>query len=146
VKLQVISVGRVKADPAAAMVDDYIGRIGKFLPVEDLVLKVEDEERVAERMLKAADQSTLLIAMDEGGRLFNSYEFSELVSSWMNAGLQRVTFVIGGAAGLSPKVLAKADLKIGLSRMTLPHRFARLLLAEQLYRALCIIRNVPYQK
>jgi len=146
VKLQVISVGRVKSDPAATMVDDYIGRIGKFIPVEDLVLKVEDDDRVAERMLKAAESATLLVAMDERGKLFDSFEFSELVSSWMNAGHQKVTFVIGGAAGLSPKVVAKADLKIGLSRMTLPHRFARLLLAEQLYRALCIIRNVPYQK
>ena len=97
-------------------------------------------------MLKDASKGQLLIAMDELGKQYTSRSFSKLFSSWMNMGHGLVTFVIGGADGLPSTVKKKADLTIGLSKMTLPHRLARLLTVEQIYRALCIINNVPYQK
>lgn len=145
-RIQLVSVGRIKADPTAPLVSDYAARIQKFLPFEDTVLKVEDDARVAQRMVKAAQGAQVRVALDERGKLYDSFEFSNLVSSWMNAGHQQVNFVIGGAAGLPTEIVQQADILLALSRMTLPHRFARLLLCEQIYRALCIIRNVPYQK
>ena len=69
-----------------------------------------------------------------------------MVEGWMNRGLSRVLLVIGGAEGLPGEVKKRADVTLSLSKMTLPHRLARLILIEQLYRALCIIRGVPYQK
>ena len=145
-RLVLISVGRERADPAGPLVADYLARLGKFLPVDSIVLKNEAPARVAERMLKEARKGDLLVALDERGRQHTSAAFAELVAGWMNRSFGQVTLVIGGADGLPAAVLEAADLKLGLSRMTLPHRLARLLLAEQLYRALCIIRGVPYQK
>jgi 23S rRNA (pseudouridine1915-N3)-methyltransferase len=146
VKLKLLSVGRPKSDAAAPLVSDYVNRIKKFIPFDDLVLKPESDNKICKKMLKEAKSSTLLIAMDETGKLFNSYQFSNLIVSWMNKGYHEVTFTIGGADGLPKEILDKADLKIGLSKMTLPHRLARLILTEQIYRAFCIYKNVPYQK
>ena len=87
-----------------------------------------------------------MIALDERGRQYTSIEFSAQVTSWMNAGHKYVVLVIGGAAGLPKKVLEMADARISLSKMTLPHRVARLILSEQIYRGLCIAKNIPYHK
>lgn len=130
----------------APMVADYSRRLNRFVPFEEKVLKADRDDRVAERMLKEAAQAQLLVALDERGEELDSRQLAKTVSGWMNRGLQGVLMVIGGADGLPEEIKRKADRTIALSRMTLPHRMARLLLVEQLYRALCIIRNVPYQK
>ncbi len=128
------------------LVADYVGRIGRFLPFEDVVLKADRDDRISQRILKESGRGNLLVALDEQGKLYDSRGFAQLVEGWMNRGLKQVTLVIGGADGLPSTIRKQADITIGLSRMTLPHRMARLMLVEQLYRALCIIRNVPYQK
>ena len=140
-----MSVGRIKADPTAPLVDDYTGRIAKFIPFEEVVLKANDAQ-AEEKMHKAADRAAITVAMDERGHQHDSFAFADLMASWMNAGQGRVLILIGGDDGLHPGIRQRADLSLGLSRMTLPHRLARLILVEQMYRALCIIRNVPYQK
>ena len=145
-RFKIVSVGRRRADPVAPLVDDYLKRISQFVPVEDRVLKAEREDKLATRMLKEAQKGQVLVALDERGKEYSSKEFADLVSSWMDRGVSRVTFVIGGADGLPSKVKTASSLLIALSRMTLPHRFARLVLTEQLYRAFCIIRSHPYQK
>ena len=145
-RFKIISVGRERADPAAPLVKDYLSRIAKFLPVEDVVLRDDRADRVAARIFKEADGFPLVIALDERGKPYDSVAFSKWVAAWMNQGISRVAFVIGGADGLVPEVRERADALLALSRMTLPHRLARLVLAEQLYRTCCILRNVPYQK
>jgi 23S rRNA (pseudouridine1915-N3)-methyltransferase len=146
VRLKLISVGKGRSDPTAPLVADYVARIRKFVPFEEIVLKTDADARVAERMRREAEKSDLLVALDERGEQLTSREFSALVGGWMNRGLSEVTLVIGGADGLPPAIRDAADLRLGLSRMTLPHRLARLVLVEQLYRALATLRNVPYQK
>ncbi len=145
-RLKLISVGRQQADPFSPLVEDYSKRISKFLPIDTLVLKPGKGEKIAGRMLKEAKNSQVLVAMDELGKEVDSKGFARLVSSWMNRGISEVTIVVGGADGLQEQVKKQADLQLSLSKMTLPHRLARLILIEQIYRALCIIRNVPYQK
>jgi 23S rRNA (pseudouridine1915-N3)-methyltransferase len=146
VRFRLISVGRKRSDPTATLVTDYAGRIAKFIPCELVVLRPDRPDRIAAQMLRESGRATLLVAFDERGRELDTKAFTELVSSWLNRGLKQVALVIGGAEGLPPQVAEKADLKVALSRMTLPHRLARLVAVEQLYRALCTIRNVPYQK
>lgn len=145
-RLKLVSVGRDRADPTASLVADYVSRIERFLPIDTLVLKPDRDDRIAARILKDTGRGRLLVALDDGGEQPTSKRFAEIVSSWMDRGLSRVTLVIGGADGLPDDVRRGADQLISLSRMTLPHRLARLVLAEQLYRALSIIRNVPYDK
>ena len=86
------------------------------------------------------------MALDERGEQVTSHKLAAIVGDWMNRGLSEVTLVIGGPDGLPPQIREAAGLRLGLSKMTLPHRLARLVLVEQLYRALAILRNVPYQK
>ena len=145
-KLKIVSVGRERADPFASAVADYATRCRKFLPVDEVILKKDREDRIATRMLKEAEKGDLLVALDERGEEYDSRQFAKIVSGWMNRGFRQVTLSIGGADGLPDDVVNAAGLTMALSKMTLPHRMARLMLMEQLYRALCIIRNVPYQK
>jgi 23S rRNA (pseudouridine1915-N3)-methyltransferase len=145
-RLKLVSVGRERSDPMAPLVADYADRIRKLLPFEEVVLKLEADDRVAERMRREFAKSDLLVALDERGEQLGSRELAALIGGWMNRGLSEVTLVIGGADGLPPGIRDAAGLVLGLSKLTLPHRLARLVLVEQLYRALAILRNVPYQK
>ena len=145
-RLKLVSVGRERSDPAAPLVAEYAARIRKLVPFEETVLKLEADARVAERMRREASKSDLLVALDERGEQLTSRELSALVGGWMNRGFSEVTLVVGGPDGLPAEIKEAAGLRLGLSKMTLPHRLARLVLVEQLYRALAILRNVPYQK
>jgi 23S rRNA (pseudouridine1915-N3)-methyltransferase len=146
VKIAIISIGRERADTAAPMVLDYLSRISKFLPIEEVVLRQDRDDRVAARILQKTQDLGLLVALDEAGKTLDSHEFSSMIETWMNTCVSKVSFVIGGADGLPSDIRNRADVLLSLSRMTLPHRLARLFLAEQIYRGLCIIRRVPYQK
>jgi 23S rRNA (pseudouridine1915-N3)-methyltransferase len=146
VRFKLISVGRKRADQTAPLVDDYLARIRKFVSVDDLVLKPDSDQRIAARMLKESQKSSVLVAMDERGKEHTSQSFAKIISSWMNDGVSEVTFFVGGADGLPKEIGQHATIRFALSQMTLPHRLARLVLTEQIYRALCIIRGVPYQK
>ena len=145
-KLTIFSVGRERADASAPLTADYLARIAKFLPVEDVVLKQDRDDKVAGRILEKAGKGSLLVALDETGKMYDSQGFAKLTASWMNTGVSKIAFVIGGADGLPTEIKHRADLVLSLSAMTFPHRLARLFLAEQIYRALCIVRGVPYQK
>lgn len=146
VRFRIVSVGRERADPAAPLVRDYLQRIEKFFPIDNVVLKPEREDRLLPRISRAIADTPVVIGLDDQGRTMDSQGFAGLVSAWLSQGVSRVAFVIGGAEGLPPEVKRQAHLLLSLSKMTFPHRLARLLIAEQLYRALCIIRNTPYQK
>jgi 23S rRNA (pseudouridine1915-N3)-methyltransferase len=145
-KLRLISVGRERADPLAPMVADYGARLRKFVPFEEMVIRSDRADREEERILREAARADLLVALDEHGEQPDSRALARIVSGWMDRGVQTVALLIGGADGLPAAVLERAHLVLGLSRLTLPHRLARLVAVEQLYRAMCIIRNVPYQK
>ena len=144
-RFTIYSVGRERADAAAPLTEDYLKRIAKFFPIDDTVLKQDRDDRVAARILQKA-AGDLIVALDERGKLMDSRTFSNQLERWMNTGVSKVSFVIGGADGLPEEIRRKADLLLSLSPMTLPHRLARLFLVEQVYRGLCILRNIPYQK
>ncbi len=86
-----------------------------------------------------------VVALDERGAEYTSIAFARRVEAWL-AGGRDVALVVGGSAGLSPDVLARAGERLALSRLTLAHRLARLVLVEQLYRAMTILRGEPYHK
>jgi 23S rRNA (pseudouridine1915-N3)-methyltransferase len=143
-KFKIISSGRKVADPASSMVDDYLSRIRKFIPIDDIIIKPGLSSKFTERIEKERDN--YIIALDERGKQFTSNDFSVKIDSWMNCGKKDVVFVIGPAEGLPQEVKKMADALISLSKMTLPHRFARMLLTEQIYRGFCILKNIPYHK
>ena len=99
----------------------------------------------AEGILGALGPNAWLIALDERGKSLSSVELAELIRKAQN-GSADLLFAIGGDEGLAPAVREKARVVLSLSRMTLPHRMARMLLMEQLYRAFTILRGEPYHK
>ena len=95
-------------------------------------------------LLRAIPESSYVVVLDLTGAQTTSEGLSARLADLMVGGRSDVTFVIGVSAGLAPAVLQRADEKLSLSRMTLPHQLARVVLLEQLYRAFRIMRNEPY--
>jgi 23S rRNA (pseudouridine1915-N3)-methyltransferase len=114
--------------------------VARHLPLE--IVEVKDASDLAARVPARAR----LIALDERGREPTSAELAARLGAWMGSGVPAVAFLVGGADGLPADLVARADEKIALSRLTLPHRLARLVLLEQLYRALSIVRGEPYHR
>ena len=154
-KFRIVAVGKPRAQNIAAAIQEYETRAARYWPLE--VHQVREEparsataeqvrEREGERLLAAAGAGALLIACDASGELWTSGE----LASWMRAERERaqrdVAFVIGGAYGLSAAVRDAAEKRLSFSRFTFPHELARLVLAEQLYRAGTIVRGEPYHK
>ena len=110
-------------------------------PLPDLQKK-EAESRL---LLNAVQENAKLIALDERGKELTSREFATLLKNWIDDGFN-LTFLIGGANGHADTLKQKADLKIAFGRMTMPHLLARVVLAEQLYRAKTILEAHPYHR
>lgn len=88
----------------------------------------------------------MIVALDERGKSLTSRKFAETLTAWRDGGEQEVAFLIGGADGLDPALLARARLSLSLSAMTWPHLLARVLLLEQLYRAWSLTTGHPYHR
>ena len=107
-------------------------------PIKD-VKKIEGE-----RLLKKLKEGDRVIALSEDGESFGSVEFSKTLERTLSGVSKRLVFVTGGSYGLGEAILKRAETKLSLSAMTLPHELARLVIAEQVYRAFTIIRGEPY--
>jgi 23S rRNA (pseudouridine1915-N3)-methyltransferase len=152
-RFRFIWVGKTKNEHMRALVDDFVKRLERFVRCEMTVLEpsraqvaiegIEDESR---RILSALRNDALTILLDVEGREWSSPALAAEVEKWQNAGTKEVAFVIGGHNGVSGEVVERAQLRWSLSRLTLTHEMARVLLVEQLYRAYTIIHGWPYQK
>jgi len=102
-------------------------------------------EREAQRISAALPSGVIRVVLDERGQVVSSREFSVLLEKWLAAG-KDVGIVIGSADGIHPRVKAQAEVMISLSALTLPHGVVRVLVAEQLYRAVSLLRGHPYHR
>lgn len=150
-----IAVGKARSRELADGIREYEARAGRYWPLGVVEVKEEParsrsaeevRRREGERLLDAAGSGTLIVACDENGTMMRSAEFAEWLRGEQERGARDVAFVIGGAYGLSDAVLQRAGMRLALARWTLPHELARLVLAEQLYRAGTILRGEPYHK
>lgn len=149
----VVAVGRLKGWTAAGC-DEYLRRLRRYFHVETIEIPEEDmnrhsrEEVLAtegERLLKRLPAGAHVIALDrQRGKPISSKEFARKLSSLGVSGRSHVAFVLGGPLGLSPEVLQRADERLSLGEITLPHAVARIVLLEQLYRAVKIERGEKY--
>lgn len=97
------------------------------------------------KALSYLDRNSILIALDENGLKLNSLEFAEKMTIWNESSLD-IFFIIGGPDGLTKYVKDRANIVISLSKMTFPHHIIKVILTEQIYRAMCIINNHPYHR
>lgn len=102
-------------------------------------------QQEGEKMLAAIPKGAMVLALDVKGKALSTEELSQQLDSWLQGG-RDVAMLIGGPEGLAPACLEKAELKLSLSKMTLPHPLVRVMLCEQLYRAMSILKNHPYHK
>lgn len=152
-------VGRVKAGADKDLADRYMDRArksGRGLGISSLTLTELAESRAqrpedrkadeAGRLLDGISSGARLVILDENGKNLTSPAFARQIELWKDAGVPDVVFAIGGADGHGARVLERADLKLALGAMTWPHQIARILLAEQIYRAITILSGHPYHR
>lgn len=153
-KLTLLSVGDKLPAWANTAAAEYLKRMPREARMELVEIKPEKRAGQSADSIKAVEATRLLdklpagsrlVALDEHGREVTTRELADLLARWMADG-RDVALVIGGADGLATSLLEKAEVKLSLSRLTLPHALARVLLAEQMYRAVSLLNNHPYHR
>ncbi len=153
-KVRVVSVGKDRSGLFEPAVQEYAGRLKHYCKFELIELAEARGKSPTPERAKAAEGEAILgklgpqdwlIALDQRGKALASEELAQFVSRGQQQGKDLV-LCIGGDEGLSDAVVKRAQLVLSLSRMTLPHRLARVVLAEQLYRAFTILKGEPYHK
>lgn len=142
--VHIIAVGKIKERGLREVVDDYAKRIGRYADYHELELKDAAEADLEARFRKAIPQRARVLALEVEGRAVSSPGLAQLVGEAEDGAVLHLVFLIGGAYGLPAAVSRAADAQLSLSKLTLPHRLARLLLVEQIYRAFTILRGEPY--
>jgi 23S rRNA (pseudouridine1915-N3)-methyltransferase len=147
-KFKFVWIGKTKDKNWKALQDEYLRRLSHFVKCEINELKDTGEgaEIEGERILAALNQTTFAVLLDVKGEAISSPDLADKIERWQNRGLKEVTFVIGGADGVSRRVAETVGLSLSLSFLTFTHEMARAVLLEQLYRAYTIIKGFPYQK
>ena len=139
-KLFVIAEGRIKERELRAVANDYLGRLSRYVRCEEI------EARDAAGLSKAIPEGAYVVALEVDGERITSSELSVRLERWGARGKGLVAFLIGGAEGIPKALSDRADLRLSLSTFTLPHRLARVVLFEQLYRAMTLQRGEAYAR
>jgi 23S rRNA (pseudouridine1915-N3)-methyltransferase len=153
VRIRLLAVGKDRSGLYAPAVEEYAGRLARYLKFELVELPearkhagtAQAREEEGETILSKLKAGERLVVLDERGDEPTSVELARRVGGWLTRA-QDVALVIGGSDGLSEAVKARAHETLALSRLTLAHRLARVVLLEQLYRAMTILRGEPYHK
>jgi 23S rRNA (pseudouridine1915-N3)-methyltransferase len=154
VKITILCVGKTREGFVQSGIDKYVRYLKPYAPVtvrelrEERVDDLKDAPRVrqreAEKIERALPPGSHAVALDERGREFTSHEFALFINEALEKGVREMVFIIGGSMGLDPSVTAQAQTTLAMSRWTLTHEMARVVLLEQLYRAFTIIKGKTY--
>ncbi len=155
-KIRLLFVGREGDDEFASAVERYVSRARRFVPTEVVFVREEkpggkpEAEKIlaaeARRIKAALRDRDFLVLCDAGGKERSSPEFAGDLKRWVDGTSGSVVFAVGGAFGLDADLKREARAILPLSRMTLPHQLARVVLAEQVYRAIASLSGVAYSK
>lgn len=149
-KFRFIWIGKTRDSHYRALQEEYLQRLAHFVKCEVIEVKDsaphETKEIEGNRILEKLNQSPFVCLLDITGFGLSSPQLAKEVENWQNKGLKDVTFIIGGAEGVSSEVAQRANYRLSLSFLTFTHEMARVVLLEQLYRAYTILKGFPYQK
>ena len=153
-KAVLIVVGKTKMSFLNEGFDFYLQRISHYLNIEIIVINnIKNTKNLSHDQIKVMESTQTLariqsgdfvILLDEIGKELGSLDFSVFLQEKMSAGLKKVVFITGGAFGFSDQLIQRANEKIALSKMTFTHEMVRMIFAEQLYRALTILKGEGY--
>ena len=153
-RLGILAVGHKLPDWVAKGCAEYIKRMPRELPLSIVEVKPEPRGSKTREQLLAAEKSRLqaaltgfsrVVVLDERGTDLTTVKLAQRLEDWMREGGD-TAFIIGGADGIDEELKQRADAMIRLSSLTLPHAMARLVLCEQLYRAVSVVKNHPYHR
>jgi len=150
--LYIIAVGKLKDKNYQSIENEYLKRItNPSLQIIEIKTPTEDKQQAATEVLKKVSDinkknNPFIVLLCENGETYDSPTFANWLTKLSDQGKENIFFIIGGAAGHGEKVLAAAQHKISLSALTMPHRMARIILVEQLYRAQTLQQGHPYHK
>jgi 23S rRNA (pseudouridine1915-N3)-methyltransferase len=139
-RICVAAVGRFRQREWIALVAEYTARIVHYAKFD--IVEFKDDAELQSKLPKG----DFVVALEVAGHRLTSRQFAQKLETWSRRGQGKIVFVIGGSEGLPSAVSESADYQLSLSDMTLPHRLARVLLLEQLYRAQTILRGEPYAR
>ena len=151
-RIRIIWTGKTRDARLRALIEDYSGRLSHFVRFEVTELRelgrtdktgIEKETR---RISDALRSGAITVLLDPDGTEWTSQQLAAQVQSWEGNAIKEVAFVVGGPNGFGDELKSRADKRWSLSRLTLTHEMARVLLLEQLYRAYTIVHGLPYQK
>lgn len=153
-KTCLLVIGKTDAAYVREGIGEYEKRLRRYIPYEMKVLpdvknaknmgESLQKEREGEMILEQLQATDLVVLLDEKGHQYTSVEFSDFLAQKMLGGVKRLVFVIGGPYGFSDAVYRRANDKLSLSRMTFSHQMVRMIFAEQVYRAMTILKGEPY--
>jgi 23S rRNA (pseudouridine1915-N3)-methyltransferase len=147
--IRVLAIGRLRDGPEAALFERYAARLRPRPVLTELPegrgAPAEVKRREGDALLAALPDPAFAVALDCGGKVLDSEAFAAMLSRWQ-AQPRPLCFLIGGAEGLGPPVIARADYVLSLGSLTWPHFLVRAMLAEQLYRAQSILAGHPYHR
>lgn len=140
-KIYLVMLGKTRRPECRALIDDYLDRIRRWCPIEARELRASGAtEKIR------ADPAATWVLLDAGGRQFTSAEFARWLAELRDRGTREIVFLCGDADGFPPELRGKAQARLALSPLTLSHELARVVLAEQIYRAFAILAGHPYPK
>jgi 23S rRNA (pseudouridine1915-N3)-methyltransferase len=142
-KIRLVMLGKTRRAETRALVDDYVARIRHYAEIE--VHELREATPAAMRKLKIEPSATVVL-LDAAGKQFTSQQFAGWLGDLRDRGARELVFLCGDAEGFPGELRASAKQKISLSTLTMPHEFARAVLAEQIYRAFAILAGHPYPK
>jgi 23S rRNA (pseudouridine1915-N3)-methyltransferase len=151
-RFRIIWLGKTRDTRLRALIDDYAERLSHFVRLEVTELREGGRtdktgiDRDLKRISDALPANGTVVALDPRGIEWTSEQLAGEIQKWENSGIKEVALVIGGPNGLSSSLISRADKCWSLTRLTLTHEMARVLVLEQLYRAYTIIHGLPYQK
>jgi 23S rRNA (pseudouridine1915-N3)-methyltransferase len=141
-RIRLLMLGKTRRPELRAVLEEYIDRIGYQTPIE--ITEVRDESAALKKL--DADRAATLVFLDAAGKAFSSEALAKWIGELRDRGIRELIFVCGDADGFPDGLLQRPHRKISLSAMTFSHELARVMLAEQLYRAFAILSGSPYPK
>ena len=149
-KFHFVWIGKTRDKSWLTLQEEYLQRLSHFVKFDIVEIRDsaghETKEIEGKRIVEKLNPTSFVCVLDVAGRGLSSHDLAKEVEKWQNTGVKDVSFVIGGADGVSPEVVTRADKMLSLSFLTFTHEMARVVLVEQLYRAYTIIKGYPYQK
>lgn len=141
-RIRLLMLGKTRRPEMQALLNDYVKRIGHHQPIE--ITEIRDEAAAIKKL--DADRAVPVVLLDAGGKTFSSEDFAKWIGEHRDRGTRELIFLCGDAEGFSPALRKRAQQKLSLSAMTFSHELARVVLAEQIYRAFAILSGSPYPK